>query len=95
MIRDRKYLDSLREEPCIITGLTPCEPAHIRWGMGGGMGLKPDDSRTVPLVPQLHRRQHQIGEKRFWLEQANKHPEFLMSILIEVAEGRYVRRNKS
>lgn len=92
MIRDRKYLDSLREEPCIITGLTPCEPAHIRWGMGGGMGLKPDDSRTVPLVPQLHRRQHQIGEKRFWAEQPI---DFWLRILIEVAEGRYVRTNKS
>ena len=89
MIRDRKYLDSVREQPCIITGLTPCDPAHIRWGLGGGMGLKPDDNRVLPLVHQLHQEQHQIGEKRFWLEQANKHPEFLMSILIEVAKARY------
>ena len=92
MIRDRKYLDSLREKPCIVTGLTPCEPAHIRWGHGGGMGLKPDDSRAIPLVPQLHRRQHQIGEKRFWAEQSI---EFWLQMLIEVAEGRYVRRKQS
>ena len=92
MIRDRKYLDFVREQTCIITSLTPCDPAHIRWGLGGGMGLKPDDNRVLPLVHQLHQEQHQVGEVRFWLEQVNKHPEFLMSILIEVAKARYDNR---
>ena len=91
MIRDRKYLDSVREQPCIITGSSPCDPAHIRWGMGGGMGLKPDDNRVLPIVHQLHQHQHQIGEIRFWLQQANEHPEFLMNSLIELAKLKYRR----
>ena len=89
MIRDRKYLDLVRGEPCIITGETPCDPAHIRYGLGGGMGLKPPDNRVLPVVHQLHQRQHQIGEIRFWVEQATEHPDFLMRILIELAEFRY------
>jgi hypothetical protein len=56
------------------------------------MGLKPDDNRVLPLVHQLHQEQHQVGEKRFWLEQANKHPEFLMRLLIELAGTRYDNR---
>lgn len=91
MIRDRKYLDWVREQPCIVTGASPCDPAHIRWGLGGGMGLKPDDSRVLPLVHQLHQEQHQIGEVRFWLKQANEHPEFLMESLIKAAELDYRR----
>ena len=93
MIRNREYLDSLREQPCVITRLTPCDPAHIRWGLCGGMGLKPDDNRVLPLVHQLHQEQHQIGEVRFWQKQANEHPEFLMESLIELAKMRYLRWN--
>tara|TARA_R100001244_G_scaffold106318_1_gene78881 strand:+ start:4005 stop:4298 length:294 start_codon:yes stop_codon:yes gene_type:complete len=91
MIRNRKYLDWVRERPCIVTGSSPCDPAHIRFGGGGGMGLKPDDNRVLPLVHQLHQEQHQIGEVRFWLEQANEHPEFLMESLLKAAQLDYRR----
>ncbi len=85
-------MNEVREQPCIVTGATPCDPAHVRWGLGGGMGLKPEDNRVVPLVHELHARQHQIGELRFWMEQAQRHPEFLMRLILEVAGHRYDRR---
>ena len=93
-IRDRAWLDEVRNQPCIVTGATPCEPAHIRFGLGGGMGLKPGDNRVVPLVPQLHRLQHDIGEISFWNKQANQDVGLIMRLLLEVAELRYDRRNQ-
>jgi hypothetical protein len=94
-IRDRAWLDEVRDQPCIVTGATPCEPAHIRYGLAGGMGLKPDDNLVVPLVPELHRLQHEIGELSFWNKQVQKDPGLIMRLLKEVATLRYdIRRNR-
>lgn len=54
IVKDRKYLDYLREQPCIITGLRSSEydavdPAHIGTA---GKGLKTDDE----ALPLLHTR---------------------------------------
>jgi len=91
-IRDRAWLDKVRDYPCLVTGATPCEPAHVRVGLGGGMGLKPDDNRVVPLVHELHARQHQIGELRFWQEQARENPHFLIKLILYWAEKEYDNR---
>ena len=93
-IRDRAWLDEVRDQPCIITGTTPCDPAHIRYGLAGGMGLKPNDNRVVPLTNQLHRYQHEIGELSFWNKQAKEDTGLIMRLLIEVAELRYDLRNR-
>lgn len=45
---------------------SPCQAAHIRHGLAGGMGLKPCDSLTVPLCPDCHNEQHRKGEVWFW-----------------------------
>ena len=67
-LRDRKYLNSMRDEACWA-----CEAqdgtvvaAHIRHGMAGGMGLKPDDSLTYPLCRECHAEQGRVGEFEFW-----------------------------
>jgi hypothetical protein len=93
-IRDRAWLDEVRDQPCIITGTTPCDPAHIRYGLSGGMGLKPDDNRVLPLAHELHRQQHDIGEISFWTKQAKEDAGLIMRLLIEVAELRYDLRNR-
>lgn len=89
IIRDRRYLDSLRAGPCIVTGSYECEPAHLRLLGSGGMGIKPSDSRALPMRWDLHRRQSQEGEGAVWLWCANEYPDFLFRLLIEVAEGRH------
>lgn len=58
-IRDRKYLDFLRDQPCLFTGEMGCEPAHIGTL---GKGIKSSDAHAIPLVHWLHRRGHQHGE---------------------------------
>jgi hypothetical protein len=94
IIRDRKWLDHIRTLPCVVTGDSAVEPAHLRLLGGGGIGMKPSDSRVLPLRWDLHRRQSTEGEMPVWLWCANEHPEFLARLLIEIAEKRYAERRK-
>ncbi len=64
MIRDRKYLDSLRHERCIVTGRRGTDqesvvPAHIGTA---GKGLKAPDNEALPLHHAIHNAMHQSGE---------------------------------
>lgn len=64
MIRDRKYLDALRFERCILTGAygnenEAVEAAHIGTA---GRGVKSPDNEALPMLHSLHVRCHQKGE---------------------------------
>lgn len=70
-IRDRAYLDSFNGIACIVCGDTRTTVgAHIRWGLAGGMGMKPGDNRVLPLCFYHHDLQGRIGEPKFWREHA-------------------------
>lgn len=88
-LRDRAYLDHLREQPCIVTGLSQTEPAHLRLLGSGGMGSKPSDARAVPLYWELHREQNNAAEIKTWIRWAGAYPDFLARLLIEKAERDY------
>ena len=66
-LRDRKYLDSMRDEACYACGARDgtVVGAHIRHGFFG-IGIKPDDSLALPLCAADHEVQHRIGEISFW-----------------------------
>ena len=60
-VRDRKYLDWLRTQPCIITGC--CEDAIDPMHIGTyGKGLKSSDDQVLPVGHRYHRLAHQNGE---------------------------------
>ena len=70
IIRDRKYLDYLRTQPCLICGRRTgpdmtVEPAHIGTA---GKGLKSPDSEAIPLCHEHHLEAHQRGEITFMRE---------------------------
>lgn len=63
-VRDRRYLDYLRTEPCIVTGLRASEsdavdPVHIGTA---GKASKTHDSEALPILHSVHREMHQHGE---------------------------------
>ena len=63
-LRDRKYLDWLRGEPCIVTGLRgndheTVDPAHIGTR---GKGIKSPDNEVLPLLHSIHQEAHNKGE---------------------------------
>jgi hypothetical protein len=64
ILRDRKYLDWLRRQTCIVTGLRGSEhdavdPAHIGTL---GKGIKSPDDEALPLLHSMHAEAHQHGE---------------------------------
>jgi hypothetical protein len=72
LIRDRKYLDWLRDQPCLLTGYSASEsmavdPMHIGTA---GKGLKSGDDEAIPVVHYLHRSGHQAGEVSMLREHA-------------------------
>lgn len=63
-IRDRKYLDYLRTQPCIVTGhrttdYEGVDPAHIGTA---GKSLKSGDDEALPLSHTIHDECHRRGE---------------------------------
>jgi len=64
MLRDRKYLDSLRGMRCIVTSRKgndneTIDPAHIGTA---GKGLKSPDSEALPIMHWIHAKMHERGE---------------------------------
>ena len=94
-IRDRAYLDLLRNGPCIVTlegeGRQVCEPAHLRLLGSGGTGVKPSDARALPLHHELHKLEQRMGPRAFWRKMVDDYPDLLPRLLIELAEFRYAK----
>lgn len=60
MIRDRKYLEWLHSQPCIIAGIRgEVDPMHIGTA---GKGLKSSDDEALPILHRYHAEAHQKGE---------------------------------
>lgn len=71
-IRDRKYLDWLRTQRCILTGhygkeYYPVDPMHIGTR---GRSLKSSDDEALPVFHELHLKAHQKGEVSMLREHA-------------------------
>ncbi len=68
----KDHLAWIHELPCLITGKSPVEAAHVSfasklWGKPDrGMGRKAEDRWVVPLSSNAHAEQHAMGEKAFW-----------------------------
>jgi len=72
-LRSRKHRRWIAEWCCLScvkglkwAGRVVSQAAHIRMGLGGGMGMKPCDTKIVPLCPTHHGDQHRMGEQEFW-----------------------------
>jgi hypothetical protein len=62
-----RHLAFVRQLPCVACGkAAPSEPAHVRTGTDGGVGMKPGDRYAVPLCTACHAKQHRVGELTFW-----------------------------
>jgi hypothetical protein len=62
-----QHLAFVRQLPCVACDkAAPSEPAHVRTGTDGGIGMKPGDRYAVPLCTTCHGEQHRVGELTFW-----------------------------
>ena len=70
-LRDKAWLIKQRGDGCVVTGRAATDSesvvaCHVRAGQGGGMGLKPGDDCTLPMINSMHQLQGQMGEIAFW-----------------------------
>lgn len=70
--KDEAHLAFIRKLPCVVTGFSPVDPAHIRAGSplhnkkATGAGQKPSDCWVVPLHRSAHDAQHNSGDELGW-----------------------------
>ena len=62
----KKYLDYIRNKPCIVCGSQPCDPDHLEArGMGGANKDGYKDYTCVPLCRYHHTERHSTGNNYF------------------------------
>lgn len=68
IIRSEKHRRFIASLPCVVSlAQGETQVAHIRKCGGAGMGLKPCDSRCIPLSWKEHAKQHSMGcEEKYW-----------------------------
>lgn len=73
-VKSKDYLAFIHLLPCVITGMSPVEAAHLSTANldwlhhGRGKGQKASDRWALPLTNAKHTEQHSMGEMRFWKE---------------------------
>ena len=82
--RDKKYLQYVREHPCVACGNPRTVAAHTG---RGGERIKPSDYSCIPLCATCHGEQHQIGHRSF----EEKHNLDYQGIQIRLMES-YIQR---
>jgi uncharacterized membrane protein len=88
-LRDRAYLDSLRDEPCIITGRRgEVDPAHIGTA---GRGIKNRDDWALPISHAIHVEMHQHGEITVLRQMA---PDYVLRMAFQALAERMYREAK-
>lgn len=71
-IEDKAHLAFIRTLPSVLSGLSGCDPCHIRYGdpvyrkKRTGKGQKPDDAWTIPMTRSEHDSQHANNEAGWW-----------------------------
>jgi hypothetical protein len=90
-LRDKAFLLSLRETPCVFTRSTEVEASHIRKGTNTGGGAKPHDFYCLPLHYELHRELHRVGEITFYQERIKEDPHVMMEMVLAYSKLRYMK----
>ena len=88
-IRNKEWLNEVRNMPCVVCQFDKSDPAHIRIGTDGGTSKKPSDKYVLPLCHEHHEMQHRMGEKSFWFWVITRDKNFMMKCVVAFAEKLY------
>ena len=65
-LQSKKYLEYIREKPCLVCGKMPCDPHHMEAvGMGGANRDGYKDYSCIPLCRTHHTERHNMGNNGF------------------------------
>lgn len=68
----KDYLSFIHSLPCVVTGKSPVEAAHLSFAaieyghLGRAKGRKASDRWALPLHPDEHAKQHAGNERAYW-----------------------------
>lgn len=81
-----RHIEAIKQRPCFVThrmasDYEAVDPAHVRSLTMAGMGRKPHDMFVVPLIHSGHERQHQMGERAYWMERLSQNSTLAMEAI--------------
>lgn len=74
-VKSKPYLEWIHQLPCIVSGQSPVEAAHVSTAneptghTGRAKSNKASDRWVLPLAKHLHDQQHKGAEMEFWKQQ--------------------------
>lgn len=86
-VKAKSYLDWLHDLPCVISGRTPVQAAHVNYAnltfgaTGRGKSQKASDRWALPLHPEIHDAQHKYGNEQDWWIIQGINPHLIAAIL--------------
>lgn len=66
VIRDEKHRRFIASLPCIVSGASNVQCAHLRIGAQAGLGRRPSDDLCLPLSVEEHAKQHATSELKYY-----------------------------
>jgi hypothetical protein len=73
-IRDRRHLEFITTQPCLVCGRHPCEAHHLRFSQPRALGRRVSDEFTVSLCRIHHDEIHRRGDEVAWWASLNIDP---------------------
>jgi hypothetical protein len=73
-IRDKRHLEFVMTQPCLVCGRHPCEAHHLRFAQPRALGRRVSDEFTVPLCRMHHDEIHRRGDEVAWWASINIDP---------------------
>jgi hypothetical protein len=73
-LRDRRHLEFVTTQPCLVCGRHPCEAHHLRFAQPRALGRRVSDEFTVPLCRIHHDEIHRRGDEVAWWASINIDP---------------------
>jgi hypothetical protein len=73
-IRDKRHLEFVMTQRCLVCGRHPCEAHHLRFAQPRTLGRKVSDEFTVPLCRIHHDEIHRRGDEVAWWASINIDP---------------------
>ena len=64
--RDKRHLEFVASQPCLVCGRSPCDAHHLRFAEPRALGRKVSDEFAVPLCRIHHRELHSRGHEMGW-----------------------------
>jgi hypothetical protein len=79
--RDKAHRKFVSSQACLVCGLQPSDPHHLRFAQPRALSRKVSDEFTVPLCRIHHREVHRVGDEAAWWNKFGVDPHLVAAAL--------------